>query len=343
MTTLTFKPKQVTKKLLSPLNERAYEVVMSRFGLGDVSERKTLEAIGNNLGVTRERIRQIESAALNAIRKSDALKEEQESFTELKDIMRSLGALVSEEDFLSSVARDKKTQNHINLFLVLDDDFKRYKEDDHFKARWSVDDEIAWQIHDGLKKLYTTLGDDEIVPESEMIAKFLDQVKDMSEQYKNEEIARRWLSISQTIDKNPLGEWGRASSPNIKTKGVKDYAFLVMRQHGSPMHFREVAKAICDVFNKETNSATCHNELIKDDRFVIVGRGTYGLSEWGYKPGIVRDVIRDILKEMGPLSKEEVVDRMMKERFVKKNTILVNLQNPKYFKKTKEGLYKAIK
>ena len=342
MTTLTFKPKQVTKKLLSPLNERAYEVVLSRFGLGDTAERKTLEAIGNNLGVTRERIRQIENAALIAIRKSDVFRDEQESFMELKDIMRSFGSLVAEEDFLSSISRDEKIQNHIYLFLILDDDFKRYTEDDLFKARWSVDDEIAWQIHDALKKLYETLSDDEIIPESEMISKFLDQVRDVSEQYKNEEIAKRWLSISQTIDKNPLGEWGRASSPNIRTKGVKDYAFLVMRQHGSPMHFREVAKAIFDVFDRETNSATCHNELIKDARFVIVGRGTYGLSEWGYKPGIVRDVIRDILKETGPLSKEEVIERMMKERFVKKNTILVNLQNPKYFKKTKEGLYKTI-
>jgi drug/metabolite transporter (DMT)-like permease len=113
----------------------------------------------------------------------------------------------------------------------------------------------------------------------------------------------------------------------------------LMRKHGSPMHFREVAKAIEDTFGKKTHVATCHNELIKDKRFVLVGRGIYALQEWGYKTGVVRDVIRDIIKKDGPMSKEDIIERVMKERYLKKNTILVNLQNPKYFKKNKQGLY----
>ena len=164
-------------------------------------------------------------------------------------------------------------------------------------------------------------------------------MKDVSEQYKNEEIAKRWLSMSKSISKNPLGEWGKTTSPNIHIRGVKDYAFLVMRRHGSPMHFREVADAITKTFGKKTHYATCHNELIKDSRFVLVGRGMYALSDWGYKTGIAREVVRDILKREGPLSKEDIVEKVMKERYFKKNTILVNIQNPKYFKKNKNGLY----
>jgi hypothetical protein len=109
------------------------------------------------------------------------------------------------------------------------------------------------------------------------------------------------------------------------------------------MHFKEVAKAISDTFGKKTHVATCHNELIKDARFVLVGRGYYALSDWGYKPGVVRDVIKDILKKEGPLTKDEIIDRVLKERFLKKNTIIVNLQNPKYFKKTKDGKYTIVK
>jgi DNA-directed RNA polymerase delta subunit len=112
-----------------------------------------------------------------------------------------------------------------------------------------------------------------------------------------------------------------------------------MRKHGEPMHFKEVADAISTTFGKKTHYATCHNELIKDSRFVLVGRGMYALAEWGYKTGIAREVIRDILKKEGPMSKEDVVEKVMKERYFKKNTILVNLQNPKYFKKNKNGLY----
>ena len=158
---------------------------------------------------------------------------------------------------------------------------------------------------------------------------------------KNEEIAKRWLSISKSISRNPLGEYGKSTSSSVKTRGVKDYAFLMMRKHGSPMHFREVAKAVAETFDKKCHTATCHNELIKDSRFVLVGRGIYALSEWGYKSGVVRDVIKELLKKNGPMSKEDIVEQVMKERYLKKNTILVNLQNSKYFKKNKSGLYTA--
>ncbi|MEJ0002261.1 MAG: winged helix-turn-helix domain-containing protein [bacterium] len=256
--------------------------------------------------------------------------------------MFSLGSIVAEHELLGRISKDKATQNHINFYLVLGDSFKKHREDNHFHARWSVDDELATRVHDSLKRLYASLNDEDLVPETEMIKKFFDHMKEISEEYKNEEVAKRWLSMSKSISKNPLGEWGKTTSPNIRTRGVKDYAFLVMRRHGSPMHFREVADAITKTFGKKTHYATTHNELIKDSRFVLVGRGLYALAEWGYKTGIARDVIKDILKKEGPLSKEDVVDRVMKERYFKKNTILVNLVNPKYFKKNKNGLYTAV-
>jgi hypothetical protein len=342
MSTISFKPKQVTKRITAHLQDRASDVVMNRFGLTADAERKTLEEIGKKYNITRERVRQIEDVALNSIKKSELYKQEQAVFDELKQLIHSLGSVVAEKDFLSHVSNDKATQNHIHFYLVLGDAFKKHREDDHFHPRWSIDDEIATSVHDSLKKLYATLKDEDLVPETEMIKKFFDHMKDVSELYKNEEIARRWLSMSKNISKNPLGEWGKATSPNIHTRGVKDYAFLVMRKHGSPMHFREVADAITKTFGKKTHYATCHNELIKDKRFVLVGRGMYALADWGYKTGIARDVIKDILKREGPLSKEDIVEKVMKERYFKKNTILVNIQNPKYFKKNKNGLYTLI-
>ncbi len=337
--TVTFKPKQVTKKILTNLPSRAHEVIVNRFGLTDEAERKTLEAIGQKYGITRERVRQIENAAMAMIRKSDAYKSEKAVFEELKKVIHELGAIVSEEELLSHISKDKLIQNHINLYLTLHDDFKKHKEDDQFNTRWSVDDEVSGKIHDALKNLYSNLSENELISESELVSKFLEQVKDLSDQYKNEEIARRWLKISKKIGKNPLGEWGKSTSSSIKTRGIKDYAYLMMRKHGSPMHFREVAKAIADTFQKKCHTATCHNELIKDKRFVLVGRGIYALAEWGYKPGVVREVLRELIKKNGPMSKEDIVEQVMKERYLKKNTILVNLQNSKYFKKNKSGLY----
>jgi hypothetical protein len=343
MSTISFKPKQVTKRITQHLQDRASDVIMNRFGL-DVNdvERKTLEEIGKKYNITRERVRQIEESALKLIKSSTAYKNEQVFFDELKQLIHSLGSIVTENDLLAHISKDKNTQNHIHFYLVLGDVFKFHKEDEHFKTRWSVDDEMAEKVHDSLKKLYTNLADEDLVSETEMIKKFFDHMKDVADVYKNEEIARRWLSMSKKVSKNPLGEWGKSSSQNVSTRGVKDYAFLIMRRHGSPMHFKEVTDAISKTFNRKTHSATTHNELIKDPRFVLVGRGLYALAEWGYKTGIARDVIRDILKKEGPLSKAEVVEKVMKERYFKKNTILVNLVNPKYFKKNKNGLYSIV-
>jgi len=339
--TLSFKPKQVTKKLLSELHDRAHDVIISRYGLND-EERKTLETIGEKYGITRERVRQIENAAIGMIRKSGAFKEHTTVFSELEKVVHSMGAIVGEEELLASFTKDKVTQNHIHFYLVLDDAFTKHKEDDHFKSRWTVRKEIADAVHDGLKNVYAALSDDELIAEPDIVEKFLTHLKDMSSEYKSEEALRRWLALSKMLARNPLGEWGKASSGNVKTRGIKDFAYLIMRKHGSPMHFREVAKAIETTFNKKTHVATCHNELIKDKRFVLVGRGMYALSEWGYKTGVVRDVIQEILKKKGPLSKEEVVDQVLKERYLKRNTILVNLQNAKFFKKNKNGLYSLV-
>jgi hypothetical protein len=342
MSTITFKPKQVTKRITSGLGDRARDVIMNRFGLNTDGEMKTLEEIGKKYGITRERVRQVEDAALNMIKKSGAYKTEQAFFEELKQLMHSLGAIVAEHELLPHISKDKSTQNHVHFLLVLGDAFKKHREDEHFHTRWSVDEAMTAKVHDSLKKLYSSLNDEDLVPETEMIKKFFDQMKDVADKYKNDEMAKRWLSMSKAIAKNPLGEWGKASSPNIRTRGVKDYAFLVMRRHGSPMHFKEVADAITKTFGRKTHYATCHNELIKDSRFVLVGRGIYALSEWGYKAGIARDVIKDILKKEGPLSKDDIVERVMKERYFKKNTVLVNLVNSKYFKKNKSGLYTAV-
>jgi hypothetical protein len=339
MSTISFKPKKVTKKITSNLQERASDVIMNRFGLTADGKRKTLEEIGKKYNITRERVRQVEDAAINLIKKSEAYKSEQAVFEELKQLMHKLGSVVSESDLLSYISKDETTQNHIHFFLVLSDTFKKYREDEHFHARWSVDDAMADKIHENLRKLYASLKDEDLIPETEMIKKFFDQLKDVSEEYRDEEMAKRWLSMSKTVAKNGLGEWGKASSPNIRTRGIKDYAFLVMRRHGSPMHFKEVADSISKTFGRKTHYATCHNELIKDPRFVLVGRGMYALAEWGYKAGIAREVIEDILKREGPLSKEGVVEKVMKERYFKKNTILVNLANPKYIKKNKTGVY----
>ena len=340
--TFSFKPKEVTRRLLSILTKRGQDVLISRYGLGPKSARLTLDAIGKKYGITRERVRQIENHSLATVRKSKTYKDAEPIFTELKELILGLGGLVAEKDLLKYLSEDLNTQNHFHFLLVIGEEFKREKEDEEFKHRWHVDAELSEKIKNALRKLYSKLSDDELVFESDLVNSFLEEVKDLNEKYKNDEVIKRWLSISHKIGRNPLGEWGRSSSSNVNAKGMRDYAFLVIRKHGSPIHFKEVAKAITQYFNKKAHVATTHNELIKDPRFVLVGRGLYALAEWGYMSGVVKDVIKKILEKEGPLSREKVVEKVLKERYVKENTILVNLQNSKYFKKDRDNRYHSV-
>jgi hypothetical protein len=336
---LSFKPKQVVKRLLASLPKRAKEILESRYGLGRDAERQTLEAIGHRYGITRERVRQIEEYGLQTIRKSDAFAEAQTELSELEESISSMGAIVSEDELLERFGKDIGTKNSVHLLLVLGETFFKCKEDDHFCHRWHIDKSLADQIHDSLRKLYDSLDNDALLSEADLIGRFLDYLKNVNEKYKNDEVLKRWLSLSKRIGRNPLGEWGKSSSANVSVKGIRDYAYLIIRRHGSPIHFREVAAAITKTFGKRAHVATTHNELIKDPRFVLVGRGLYALTEWGYSAGVVKDVVKRILSKSGPLTKEEIVDRVLKERYVKTNTILVNLQDTRTFNRLDDGRY----
>ncbi len=343
MKAVAFKPKAVIKKLLQSLPERSRVVVEARFGLGPTAERMTLEAIGTRYGITRERVRQIENHAITTLRKNPAFTEAKAAFGDLEKIIESLGGIVCEDDLLNYITKDESLQNHIYFLLVLGDPFKYRKEDNELRRCWYVDHELAQAVEGALKRLYSTLSDDDLIPEAEMLDRFLVELKGLNDKYRNAEIAKRWLTISKSIGRNPLGEWGSSGSSNVKTKGVRDYAYLAVKRHGSPLHFSEVAKFIEKLFSRKAHVATTHNELIKDPRFVLVGRGIYALKEWGYSTGVVRDVVREIIKREGPLTRDEIIKKVLKERHVKENTIVVNLQNQKFFKKAKDGRYSVAK
>ncbi len=336
---ISFKPKQATKKLLGVLPDRARDVLEKRYGLGSDGTTYTLESIGQTYGITRERVRQIENYGIQSIQKSDAYGELEPIFKELQEAIDQLGGgLIAEHVLLEEVSDDQELRNHIYFLLHIGQAFSRVKEGGSYTHRWYTDKKIADAVEGALTKVYSSLNRDELVTEEEVINRFRDELIHLTDKY-DEKILKRWLLISKEIAANPLGEWGHASSPNVRVKGIRDYAYLVVKRHGSPMHFREVAEAIERMFNRKAHTATTHNELIKDERFVLVGRGLYALSEWGYAAGVVKDVLRSILEAHGPLSREEIIDKIRKERYVKDNTIVVNLQDANLFKRLGNGTY----
>ena len=340
---LTFKPQEVVKDLLAELSVRTRDVVKRRYGLA-VKDTMTLEAVGQIYGITRERVRQIESFTITGIKKSDAMLKLEPVFAELKTVMNEYGGIVHEQEFLKHVSGDLVVQNNVHFLLVIGDAFTKIREDDSFHHRWTVDPDLAEGVHQSLKNLYKAISSDELLSEEKIVEYFMAGLDKRIPAEKARAKVKNWLKLSKEIGLSPIGEWGLAKSPNVRVRGIKDYAFLVMRRHGEPMHFTEVAQSINSTFAKKANAATSHNELIKDKRFVLVGRGIYALADWGYSRGTVRDGINRMLAKNGPMNRDQVMAGVKKERYVKDNTILVNLKNPKFFHEDrKTGLFSLPK
>ncbi len=327
---------------LGLLNPRSRLIIENRFGIGSNSEPQTLESIGEGYSITRERVRQIEQDALRIIKESDEYKSGQTVRKMLKAIFEEKDQLLLENELLLSISEDKKIQNKILFFITLDDDFIKWKDDDICLAHWSINRDLSCKVHSSIEQLYTELSDTKLIDESEIIYRFLKVLETSGVTFKRKETTLRWLGFSKNIVKNPLGEWGKDITNGAKVSGVKDYAYLVLKKNAVPMHFGEIAKAIKATFNIPCNTATCHNELIKDDRIVLVGRGTYALSENGYTPGFARDVIRELLKKEGALSKNEIISKVLEKRVLQQNTILAALQDPACFKKDTQGKYSPV-
>ena len=340
---LSFSPKTVTKDLLAGLPERSRKVLTDRFGLSQKGESRTLDAIGQEYGITRERIRQIENHSLATVRDSESYAAQLAALEDLKRVIQALGGVVSEETILVEVPKSEAERNHVVFLLTVGHHFTDRREDANFKTRWHVDETLAEAVERALAHLYESIETNRLTPEEEFLQLFAKALKQEGVKNRPNDVLSRWLLISKRIGKNPLGELGRMESPHVRIKNTRDFAYLTLKRHGSPMHFIEVAKGIEKLFGREAHPATTHNELIKDSRFVLVGRGLYALKEWGYEPGIVRDVIEGILAREGkPLTRDEIIERVKRERYVKDATIAVNLQNSA-FTRLPDGRYTLSK
>ncbi len=327
-----FDYRKITSDLIDDLPQRTKDVIKRRFGLdsehnADLAKikKEPLELIGKDYGITRERVRQIENDGLRKIK--NKINNYQETYQAFEQKINEFGGIKREDIFLNSLG-DKNNINHIFFLLNIGDSFFRFSGDNNFHPFWTknlnhLDDakEVVSAFHNVLEKEKRPLD--------------LQQCNNLVSTTDNQKV-NSFLEISKNIEKNQEGFLGLANWPEINPKGNKDKAYLVLKKEGKPLHFTSVAKLISD----STLPQTVHNELIKDDRFVLVGRGIYALKEWGYEPGEVKSVIINILeKSKRPLSRDEIVDKVMKKRFVKKNTILQNLANKKYFKKDSQGKY----
>ena len=300
--------------LLKDLPGRQKEIIIRRFGLS--GRKETLEAVGRDMGITRERVRQIEREGLEKLREKTDLPVCRNVSHYFSDYLRKNSGLKKEEILLKELGGDK-FKNHIFFLLTLTEPFVRFSENRNFYALWATNENYLKKAEQKIDSFFSELKKEKkpLPPSSATPVSYLE--------------------ISKKILMSPEGLYGLPHWPEINPRGVRDKAYLLLKKEKRPLHFSEVASLV-----KHNVSQTVHNELIKDSRFVLVGRGLYALQEWGFMPGAVKDVIAKTLKESkDPMSKEEVIQKVLKQRQVQPNTIFLNLQDKNLFIKNSDGKY----
>jgi DNA-directed RNA polymerase delta subunit len=327
---------QIYQKFTKGLSPKTKDIFDRRFGV-KTGTPETLEAIGKTLGITRERVRQIEEAGFNYVRKNN--KETLENiYANFAEYFTEQGGFKKEENVLEELG-GKNQKPYVLFLLTLGEQFSRVCEKKDFHYFWSVLPDAQNKVKENLNALVSHMQ-----KFGKPVAKNNFHAEVASKAGFTQQATLSYLEVSKRIQPDKEGFLGLIEWPEIKPRGVKDKAFLVFKKHGKPLHFTKVAEMIdkleYNLPNKKTYPQTVHNELIKDTRFVLVGRGTYALAEWGFVPGTIQDIITKVLTEKNePIHKDELVKQVLAQRLVAKNTVLMNLNNKKHFEKDANDKY----
>ena len=354
----SFNPLEIISKLFSELGSREQDILRRRFGLHGKGN-ETLEQIGKNYQVTRERVRQIENAAIRNIRGFNYFEETVKPVEMV--VLAALekhGGIMSEEHMLEYVLQgeqgDEAYCKHL-LFLLEKLTKNRIVREQRpgFYPSWRIDF-VDWERVDQtigeLERILLAHGQpitrDELLRKFRETSVFSDHKSHFNFDPEEAHPIHAHLRTTTRIRPNPFGEWGLSHWNTVTPKRMGDKIYLVMKKHGEPLHFRDIAEHINKAGFDDAKQAyppTVHNELILDERYVLVGRGIYGLKEWGFVPGVVSDVIFSILKEApSGLSRDQIVDAVLKQRMVKKGTVYLALSNDQRFSKDGQGRYLAV-
>ncbi|EKE21863.1 MAG: sigma-70 region 4 protein [uncultured bacterium] len=328
--------KEVVDSITKDINDRAVAMIADRFGFGK-KDPKTLGEIGETYGITRERVRQIIKEAIHKVKhksKDDELFKAAEG--KLNFVLEEKHGIITKKDLLKRMIEDVEDENFVSFILHCSDNFKVIEEESeieetvilhHFDLGFwkNIKEKAKGILGKHNKALHANVFFEEFLKVHPGLEK---------------EMFFNFLEASKEIKRGVFEKWGIHNWKEISPKGVREKAHLIIKENNKPLHFREVAKLIDKhkLSKKRTHPQTVHNELIKDEKFVLVGRGTYALKEWGYQRGTVKDVINEILiKSSEPLHQDEVIEKVLSVRNVKKTTVIINLN--KFFQKSEKQRY----
>ena len=326
----------LVKSIMDDLyKDRERDIISGRFGLN--GKKKTLDAIGKEYGVTRERIRQLEKGIVIRLQvkaEEGKLAGFNEYESKLADLIEKSGGVCTISQ-LTELAGEGKSSEAVakNSFitlvssrLVLVEESDNYHQSAVLASHYKSPSEAVKEV-DSLVNILT----ENKKPISISELKRANNLKESEA-----EIESKILVSTQTYERKGL--WGLKSWSSVNPKSIKDKIYIVLSENKEPMHFSEIYKAIqadSTFAKREFTIQATHNELIRDARYVLVGRGRYALKEWGHIEGTVEDVIEKVLRDNGnkPMHRDEIIRGVLRYRQVRETTIVLNLQSKPKFKR----------
>lgn len=337
-------PKELALIIIKKLNPRGQDIIKKRFGIID-NKLKTLESIGKEYHITRERVRQIVESLLKNLKTAIILEPLIQFYDLCKKIIEENNGIFPQEEFLIKIneltAKEDQRQA-INFLLTLNPEFILEKEGPYYFSFWRLKSIEVNNIKKDIKAIekYLKMQKKSFKPEE-----ILSFAKKSINKNINKNLLNTYLKLSKNIKRNIFGEYGFISLVEINPTDAGERAYFIMKHLNKPMHFSEIANKINEIpedlkvantssrWFRKVQVQTVHNELIKDPRFVLIGRGIYALRDWGYRPGKVIDIIKTVLaKAKKPLTQKQIIEEVKKQRLAKDNTIILNLHNKRYFK-----------
>lgn len=331
----TFDYRAASQAILADLKrDRDRQVIAKRFGF-DLAKRQTLEKIGQTFDITRERVRQIEKSTLQKLSTSKH-SELKAANAALVELIEAQGGIAPAADVAKSLgAKEFGDQAYVMFLASLAPDVLVVNEDDNTRAVLALSNKYdAKKIHGLLGTITQT------VREVGKPVRLSDLHKKLTDLDLNADELTSLAKVNKHLA-NLEKHWGLLSWPQVNPKSIRDKAYLVLVAHGKPLHFTEIADKIknSNFRRRDVTTQAVHNELIKDKRFILIGRGIYALAEWGYTPGTVADIIAEVLKREAPLHKDEIIKRVLVKRQVRTTTIVLNLQEKNQFVRVAKATY----
>lgn len=330
------------------LTDKEKDVITKRFSLNN-KPRQTLDKIGKHYDVTRERIRQIENIALGKLRRTVSNTKLRLINRLAKEIIMQEGGVMVEGEIINRILQhvynsDKVDGMIIVLSLNCDSELRKVPRTNTSHAFWMLKELKLAEVRKITEAGITALrkhGD--VMTEDQLIS----AVQNLT-LFKDKTISSKLIISCLTTDKRVRkleDKWGLMEWRHVNPRSIRDKAEIVLNKAKNPLHFVEIANRISEIgFDKKVVTVQAvHNELIRYDQFVLVGRGLYALGKWGYEAGTVSDVIERLLAKNGPMTKKEIIKEVLDRRDVKIGTISLNLQKNPEFVRVGRAVYSLSK